>query len=104
MDRSGTSGILVFRHRESEERLAVMLGIHNYKMWSDILTNADCSFDRESAKDIRDSYYRDNGRGGMLWKLLNTTSGPLSSGQTVSVVSHATGKSGNSLQSDISIQ
>ncbi|KAF8228702.1 HET-domain-containing protein [Tricholoma matsutake] len=63
MGGSGTSGLLMFRNRTSGEEFAVMLGVHNYIVWTDVVTN----FGDETPQSIRDSYYGQK-RGGTLWR------------------------------------
>jgi len=53
MGDSGTSGCLMFRNRDTGEKFAVTLGVHNYAPWEDIATK----FGVESVQDIRDSFY-----------------------------------------------
>ena len=53
MDDSGTSGCIMFQQKNSRERFAVTLGVHNYAPWADIATN----FSDETPREIRDSFY-----------------------------------------------
>jgi len=77
---SGTSGSLMFQNT-SGEKFVVMLGVHNYNVWSDVVTN----FGNETSEDVRDSYYEGPGRGDMLWKNLDRITQPLLAGKAVSV-------------------
>jgi len=81
LDHSGISGLLMFRNDSSEEKFAVMLGVHNYTVWTDVVTN----FGNETAQSIRASYYRDGGRGGSLWRGLDRILASLKEGRSVSV-------------------
>lgn len=81
LDHSGSSGILMFENPESKEKFAVMVGVHNHRIWTDVVTN----FGGESASDIRDSYYGDHGRNDTLWLQRNTSTGSLQDGKIVRV-------------------
>jgi hypothetical protein len=54
LEGSGACGGLLFNDRTSEERLAVVIGIDNYTVWSDVETNIGSD---ESLQDILHSYY-----------------------------------------------
>jgi Fungal fruit body lectin/Heterokaryon incompatibility protein (HET) len=81
MGGSGTSGALTFRNGISGEQFVVMLGVHNYVPWTDVVTN----FGDETGQSIRDSYYSPNGRGGTLWYNMDRKSAFLKEGRSVSV-------------------
>ncbi|KAG2066144.1 lectin 3a [Suillus decipiens] len=67
MGGSGTSGALRFRNGSGEEFL-VVLGVHNYKRWCDIVTDLAPG---DTAMKIQPEYYMDgNPRNEMLWKQL----------------------------------
>ncbi|KAF4617125.1 hypothetical protein D9613_005781 [Agrocybe pediades] len=67
LSHSGISGIMILRHRATKKQAAVLLGVHNYQPWSDIIPNIEDS--EGVAKDLRNSYYRDGpgSRGNRLW-------------------------------------
>jgi hypothetical protein len=77
---SGTSGALMFQNT-SGEKFVVMVGVHNYNVWSDVVTD----FGSETLEDIRSSYYEGYGRGLMLWNNLDRITQSLQSGKAVSV-------------------
>ena len=80
MNGSGTSGIIMFKDK-TEEKFAVMLGVHNYKVWTDVVTD----FGNETTQSIRDSYYREGGRGATLWLNRTDSFASLCKGGSVSV-------------------
>jgi len=66
MGGSGTSGALRFKNAAQEEFL-VVLGIHNYKRWCDIVTDLAPG---DTCMKIQPDYYS-GPRDGMLWKQLD---------------------------------
>lgn len=82
MKGSGTSGCLMFQHQATRKNVAaVMIGVHNYRMWCDIVTD----FGSEPVQSIRDSYYRSQGRGAKLWENLTETSKEITTGRRMHV-------------------
>lgn len=72
--QSGSSGALLFSHRKTKQAFVVIAGLRNH-IWTDTVVD----FNRKGSEsanleDIRKSYYRGNGRGGMLWRNLDRTS------------------------------
>ncbi|KAF9071576.1 hypothetical protein BDP27DRAFT_1361734 [Rhodocollybia butyracea] len=81
---SGSSGALLFRDNQVSQPFVVMAGVHNYNIWLDIVLD----FDRNKPIDLEDvqgSYYRDNGRGDMLWKNLDRISKYLTNNKAILV-------------------
>ncbi|KAF9071573.1 hypothetical protein BDP27DRAFT_511727 [Rhodocollybia butyracea] len=81
---SGSSGALLFRDNQFNQPFIVMAGVHNYNIWLDTVLD----FDKNKPIDLEDvqgSYYRDNGRGGMLWKNLDRTSKHLTNNKAILV-------------------
>jgi hypothetical protein len=75
------SGIILFRHRQTQERVAVMLGMHNFKVWSDVATD----FGNDTADQIRASYWSTGRNHGKVWQNLAEVSGKLSDGRRMYV-------------------
>ncbi|PPQ78709.1 hypothetical protein CVT26_005557 [Gymnopilus dilepis] len=80
---SGVSGIVVLRDRVSNARLAVLLGVHNYRAWSDLVPNVDSQ--TGAAEEIRKSYYSGN-RNQRLWDWDTDVQAPLTKDLSVRVV------------------
>lgn len=69
LKHSGISGIIVLRDLVSNARVAILLGVHNSKPWSDIITSIKSKEEgEEEAKKIRNSYYS-TGPGNMNHRL-----------------------------------
>jgi len=84
MGGSGTSGGLRFQSSAGDERFTVLLGVHNYKRWCDIVTDlvpSDTNF------KIQPTYYQDGvrSRSEMLWKWLSETEKKSSKGTAIRV-------------------
>jgi len=82
MNGSGTSGALRFRGAPDGEEFLVLLGIHNYQRWCDIVTDLGLG---ETAMKIQPTYYKEGGRGDMLWKQLPAISKKNSMGRQIEV-------------------
>lgn len=87
-------GRLLFKHTKSGERFALVLGIHNWTVWSDIET--DIGID-ETLKDVGNSYYypsfptvaseaRRHRRNWSVWDSLDRITKSLSNGMLVKLV------------------
>ncbi|OJA08914.1 hypothetical protein AZE42_07364 [Rhizopogon vesiculosus] len=82
MNGSGTSGALRFRNGAGEEFL-VLLGVHNYKRWCDVVTDLAPA---DTGVKIQPDYYSDsNPRYQMLWKQLAEIQMKSTKGTTVNV-------------------
>jgi hypothetical protein len=99
MGGSGTSGMLRFMNNAGEYFL-VALGVHNYKRWCDIVTDAKCS---DTGVLVHPTYYENGspGRGEMLWKQLPRLEKTSAKGTKVTVT--FTQGEGNCLQVTITI-
>jgi hypothetical protein len=90
---SAQHGRLLFKHTKSGERFALVLGIHNWTVWSDIET--DIGID-ETLKDVGNSYYsgfptvaseaRRHRRSRSVWDSLDRITKSLSNGMLVKLV------------------
>jgi hypothetical protein len=81
MGGSGTSGMLCFKNGAGEKFL-VVLGIHNYVRWCDIVTDLG---NGDTGTKIQSEYYSDTPRGGMLWEQLDQIQKKSAKGTTVDV-------------------
>jgi hypothetical protein len=82
MNGSGTSGALRFNNAAGEQFL-VLLGVHNYKRWCDVVTDLAPG---DTAMKIQPDYYSEkNPRYGMLWKQLAQIKKKSAKGTTVDV-------------------
>jgi hypothetical protein len=82
MNGSGTSGALRFTNGVGEQFL-VLLGIHNYKRWCDIVTDLE---PEDTGMKIQPGYYLEtNPRYAMLWKQLDQIEKKSAKGTTVDV-------------------
>ncbi|KAG0579151.1 hypothetical protein M758_4G077000 [Ceratodon purpureus] len=99
MGGSGTSGMLRFKNAAGDY-LLVALGIHNYKRWCDIVTDAKSS---DTGVVINPTYYADGSgsRGEMLWKQLANLEKTTSKGVKVKVDYYK--EDGNTLYATITI-
>ena len=82
MNGSGTSGALRFNNAAGEQFL-VLLGVHNYKRWCDIVT--DLAPGDTNMKIQPDYYSETNPRYDMLWEQLDQIEKKSAKGTTVNV-------------------
>ncbi|KAH9477095.1 Boletus edulis lectin [Psilocybe cubensis] len=98
MGGSGTSGILRFAS-DSGESHAVVLGVHNYVRWCDIITDIPTS---QTATTLHPLYYAGgNAQSAQREKQLASCSATAKNGRTVNVV--YTVATGNNLSANIVI-
>jgi hypothetical protein len=82
MNGSGTSGALRLKNGAGEQFL-VLLGVHNYQRWCDIVTDLEPG---DTGMKIQPDYYsKTNPRYDMLWKQLDQIKKKSDKGTTVDV-------------------
>jgi hypothetical protein len=86
MNRSGSSGLLRFESRARDEYFIVALGVHNYKQWTDLVTDLVYDGPGQTAAQIHVDYYTSGKpRDDVKWQLLTEKSAKNAKGRNVTV-------------------
>ncbi|KAJ7506008.1 lectin [Mycena galericulata] len=93
---SGTSGALRFKSDKTNEPFIVVLGVHNYKRWCDIVTDPT---PLQTAMAINEEYYGGGGRHGQRERQNSSCNVTNSSGRRITV--NYSVAEGNSLVADV---
>lgn len=62
MGSSGTSGMMRFLDKATGEVFAILVGVHNYKPWCDVVTDLKT---KDTCMDIQPTYYAGGKRSGI---------------------------------------